>query len=227
MKPATIVAEIGCNHMGDINIAKEMIETAKYFCKAEIVKFQKRNPKECLTEAEYNAPHPVEYQAYGETYGKHREFLEFNLNQHKELKSYCEQMGIIYSSSVWDMTSTREIVSLNPKLIKIPSAINSNFEILEYICNNFQGDVHISLGMTTHKEEEDIVSFVKEQKRNKDVVLYACTSGYPVPDESVCLLEIKRLQEKFLDDIKSYRIFGTPQWHSNRCSCFCARSRIY
>lgn len=109
MKPATVVAEIGCNHMGDINIAKEMIQTAKYFCKAEVVKFQKRNPKECLTEAEYNAPHPVEYHAYGKTYGKHREFLEFNLNQHKELKSYCEQMGIIYSSSVWDMTSAKDI----------------------------------------------------------------------------------------------------------------------
>ncbi|MCZ7393700.1 MAG: N-acetylneuraminate synthase family protein [Candidatus Methanoperedens sp.] len=208
MKPATVVAEIGCNHMGDINIAKEMIETAKYFCKAEVVKFQKRNPKECLTEAEYNAPHPVEYHAYGKTYGKHREFLEFNLNQHKELKSYCEQMGIIYSSSVWDMTSAKEIVSLNPKFIKIPSAINTNFEILEYICNNFQGDIHLSLGMTTHKEEEDIVDLVKEQKRNKDVVLYACTSGYPVPDESVCLLEIKRLREKFLDDIKAIGYSG-------------------
>lgn len=97
---------------------------------------------------------------------------------------------------------------MNPKFIKIPSAINTNFEILEYICNNFQGDIHLSLGMTTHKEEEDIVDLVKEQKRNKDVVLYACTSGYPVPDESVCLLEIKRLREKFLDDIKAIGYSG-------------------
>jgi len=208
MKPATVIAEIGCNHMGNINIAKEMIEIAKYFCKADLVKFQKRNPKECLNEQEYYAPHPVEYQAYGDTYGKHREFLEFNLDQHKELKLYCEKLGLGYSSSVWDLTSAKEITSLNPEYIKIPSALNTNFEILEYLCTNFKGEIHISLGMTTHLEEDEIVEYLIKQKRNKDVILYSCTSGYPVPDKDVCLLEIIRLKEKFGKDVKAIGFSG-------------------
>ncbi|MCK5607137.1 N-acetylneuraminate synthase family protein [Candidatus Pacearchaeota archaeon] len=208
MKPATIIAEIGCNYMGDINIAKEMIETAKYFCKAKSVKFQKRNPKECLTEQEYNTPHPVKYHAYGETYGEHREFLELNLDQHRELKTYCEKLGLVYSSSIWDIISAKEITSLNPDYIKIPSALNTNFEILEYLCTNFKGEIHISLGMTTHLEEDEIMEIITKHKRNKDVVLYSCTSGYPVPDKDVCLLEIKRLKEKFGKDVKAIGFSG-------------------
>lgn len=208
VEPAKVIAEIGCNHKGDINIAKEMIETAKYFCKIYAVKFQKRNPKECLTKEEYNKPHPVSYHSYGKTYGEHREFLEFTIDQHRKLKTYCDQLGIIYSSSVWDLTSAKEIISLNPEYIKIPSACNTNFKMLKYICDNYQGDIHISLGMTNHKEEENIVNFLKEKNRNKDTVLYACTSGYPVPDKDVCLFEIKRLRKKFLKDVKAIGFSG-------------------
>jgi sialic acid synthase len=208
MEPAKVIAEIGCNHMGKVDVAKEMIETARYFCKVYGVKFQKRNPKECLSENEYNSPHPVSYHSYGKTYGDHREALEFTIDEHKELKKYCELLGINYSSSVWDLTSTREIVSLNPRYIKIPSACNNNFEILEYLCKNYSGEIHISLGMTTHKEEDGIIDFLKKFKRSKDVVLYICTSGYPVPDEDVCLMEIKRIKEKFSDVVKAFGFSG-------------------
>ena len=90
-KKPVIIAEVGCNHMGDFNIAKEFIEMAHIFCKVDWVKFQKRNPKECLTEEQYNSPHPTEWHSYGKTYGEHREFLEFNIEQHRELKAYCEK----------------------------------------------------------------------------------------------------------------------------------------
>ncbi len=208
MKPARIIAEIGCNHKGEMKIAKQMIETAKYFCNVDVVKFQKRNPKECLSEEEYNSPHPIPYHSFGDTYGEHREFLEFSLDQHKELKADCEKLGLVYSSSVWDVTSTKEIASLNPEYIKIPSAQNTHFELLEYLCDNYEKEVHISLGMTTHKEEEEIVNFFVKKKKNRDLVLYACTSGYPVPFEDVCLLEIKRLQDKFSDTVKAIGFSG-------------------
>ena len=61
--------------------------------------------------------------SYGDTYGAHREFLEFNINQHKELKEFSESLGLTYSTSVWDVTSAIEIVSLNPELIKVPSHV--------------------------------------------------------------------------------------------------------
>ena len=118
MEKPKIIAEIGCNHKGDMNIAKEMIKTAAEYCKVDIVKFQKRCNKELLTPEEYNAPHPHPDNSYGDTYGAHREFLEFTAAQHAELKAYCEQCGIIYSTSVWDLTSAKEIAALKPELIK-------------------------------------------------------------------------------------------------------------
>ena len=105
-----LVAEIGCNHKGDINIAKRLIEIAAQ-SKVDVVKFQKRNNKELFTEEQYSAPHPNPMHAYGATYGEHREFLEFDLSQHKELKIYAESLGLIYSSSVWDLISAKEVVS--------------------------------------------------------------------------------------------------------------------
>ena len=195
--PPICVAEIGCNHKGDFEIAKELIDLAK-FCKATYAKFQKRNPRELLTEEMYHAPHPNQMHAYAETYGEHREKLEFSAQQHAELKSYCEQVGIRYSTSVWDVTSAQEIIALNPDFIKIPSACNNHFELLEELRDNYFGNVHISFGMTTKAEEQKIIAFFEAKRVAKDrLVIYSCTSGYPVTFDDVCLLEISRLKSKY------------------------------
>lgn len=192
-----VIAEIGCNHKGDMDIAKQMIKTAAIYCEADAVKFQKRCIRELLTEEQYNAPHPNPVNSYGKTYGEHREYLEFTKEQHRELKAYCEQMGIIYSTSVWDLTSAREIADIHPSFIKIPSACNNNYKMLGWLCDNYDGEIHISVGMTTHKEEEDLVQFFEDKGRNRDLIIYACTSGYPVPFENVCLLEIERIKSAY------------------------------
>ena len=206
-KPITI-AEIGCNHKGDFNIAKELIDLAK-FSGADIVKFQKRNNKELLNEEQYNAPHPNPYHAYGETYGQHREFLEFSWQQHKELKAYSEGLGLTYSTSVWDTTSAKEIINLNPSLIKVPSACNNNFDMLKVLRDEYLGEVHVSLGMTTKKEEQNIIEYFEEtdQARTR-LVIYACTSGYPVPFEDLSLLEITRLYKNYENRIKNIGFSG-------------------
>jgi len=208
MKEAKVIAEIGCNHKGDMDTAKELIKVAKIFCNADVVKFQKRNNKELLTEEQYNAPHPNPVNSYGDTYGAHREFLEFNLEQNRELKEFCEELGITYSTSTWDLTSAKEVASLNPDLIKIPSACNNNYEMLTWLCENYKGEIHVSTGMTSKDEIEDLVSLFEEKKRNMDVVLYACTSGYPVPFEDVCLLEITRIIEKYKSRVKNIGFSG-------------------
>lgn len=207
-KKPYIIAEIGCNHKGDMEIAKELIKVAKIFCNVDAVKFQKRNNKELLTAEQYNQPHPNPINSYGDTYGAHREYLEFNINQHQELKSYCEDIGITYSTSVWDLTSAKEISSLNPEFIKIPSACNNNVEMLEWLCENYKGELHISTGMTTKSEIEDLVFLFKNKNRNKDLVLYNCTSGYPVPFEDVCLLDINLLNEQYGEDVKHIGFSG-------------------
>jgi N-acetylneuraminate synthase len=203
-----IIAEIGCNHKGDMGVAKEMIMTAASYCKADVVKFQKRNNNELLSKEEYNAPHPNPSNSYGNTYGAHRDFLEFDLEQHRQLKAWCEEFGIEYSTSVWDLTSAKEIASLNPKLIKIPSACNLNKKMLEYLCDNYRGEIHLSFGMTTKEEEEMIVSLFESKRRNKDLVIYSCTSGYPVAFEDVCLLEILRIQSQFSRRVKAIGFSG-------------------
>jgi len=207
-KKPFVIAEIGCNHKGDIEIAKEMIKVAKIFCNVDAVKFQKRNNKELLTKQQYNQPHPNPVNAYGTTYGLHREALEFNLEQHKILKKYCEEIGVIYATSVWNLTSAKEIASLQPKFIKIPSACNNNYEMLDWLCENYKGEIHISTGMTTKNEIGDLVNFFIEKGRNKDLVLYNCTSGYPVPFENVCLLEIKRLIDNYSKKVKHIGFSG-------------------
>ena len=191
--PPIVVAEIGCNHKGKISIAEEMIQTAALFCKVDAVKLQKRNVRELLTPQQYNAPHPNPVNSFGKTYGEHREFLEFNLDQHEQLKKTCEQFGVDYSTSVWDLSSAMEIAEINPKWVKIPSACNQNFEMLSWLCENYRGQIHVSLGMTTREEEYAIVDFFEYKERSYDLILYACTSGYPVAAEDVCLLEVQRL----------------------------------
>ena len=192
-----VIAEIGCNHKGDMEIAKEHIRVAAMVCKADVAKFQKRHPKSLLSDEQFNAPHPNPANSYGATYGEHREFLEFTLDQHAELKAFCEEFGIIYASSVWDLESAREICSLNPALIKIPSATNLDFELQGYLSANYPGKIHISTGMTTRDEIDQVIEFYEERGRAKDLVVYACTSGYPVGFNELCLREITTLIAKY------------------------------
>ena len=208
MRKPIIIAEVGCNHRGDFQLAKHFIDTAKDFCKVEAVKFQKRTVSEILTPEEYQEAHPDPMHSYGATYGEHREFLEFSIDQHYELKSYCEERGIVYGCSVYDMTSLKEILSLKPGFIKIPSAVNTNFELLEYLAKNYLGLIHLSLGMTTLREEKMIVDFFETRGRIGNLILYACTSGYPVPFEDICLLEIKRIVKDYGDKIYAVGFSG-------------------
>lgn len=203
-----IVAEIGCNHMGDILIAKELIQLAKN-CRADYVKFQKRNPKELLTKQQYDAPHPVAYHAYGPTYGEHREELEFSLHQHLELKAYAESLGIGYACSVWDMTSAWEMIRLGPDYIKVPAASNCHEQMLAVLRDSYAVDIHISVGMTTWKEIETIVDFFEEKNQAKNrLILYCCTSGYPIDFPDVCLLEIRKLSSHFGHRVKQIGFSG-------------------
>ena len=207
-KKPFVIAEAGCNHMGQMDIARDLIFTAASFCKADAIKFQKRCPKELLTPEQYNAPHPNPANSYGDTYGAHREFLEFDLEQHAQLKKWCEEAGIIYSTSVWDLTSAKEITTLHPKFIKIPSACNTHFEMLQWLCDNYEGEIQLSFGMTTHEEEESVVQLFEKNKRAKDLILYNCTSGYPVPFKDICLLEITRMKEQYEGRVKAVGFSG-------------------
>jgi len=203
-----VIAEIGCNHMGDFAIAKDLLQLAKN-CGVQYGKFQKRTNRELLTEEQYNAPHPNPHNSYGDTYGAHREFLEFSQDQHAELKKFAESIGIGYSTSVWDLTSAREIIALNPEFIKVPSACNNHFEMLRCLRDEYKGGIHLSTGMTTGDELQQVVAFFEETNQAKDrLVLYNCTSGYPVPFHDICLLEINKLYDKYESRVQAIGFSG-------------------
>src|SRR5688572_11623135 len=203
-----IVAEIGCNHKGDMAIAHELIVVASTFCKADYVKFQKRCNRELLTVEQYNAPHPNPIHAYGDTYGAHREFLELNIDQHKQLKDWCLQYKIGYATSVWDLTSAKEVSTLKPDYIKIPSGTNQHYALLGFLCDEYGGQIHCSLGMTKKAEIDKLLAFFESRGRLKDVVLYACTSGYPVAFKDVCLREITRLRDAYEGKVAAIAFSG-------------------
>ena len=203
-----IVAEIGCNHLGDLKIAKKLIFLAKE-SGVGYVKFQKRNNRELLTEKQYNALHPIPKNSYGATYGEHREFLEFDISQQKELKEYCDSIDITFSVSVWDVTSAKEMITLNPDFLKVPSACNNNINMLRVLRDDFDGQVQVSVGMTTKEEVEEIISFFEETGQAKSrLLIYSCTSGYPVPPKDVALLEINWLYKNYESRVKGIGFSG-------------------
>lgn len=203
-----VVAEVGCNHKGDLDLAKEMIRVAALDCGVDVVKFQKRCNRELLSPAQYNAPHPNPAHAYGASYGAHRECLEFDRDQHLELLICCAEQGVTYSTSVWDLTSARDMVSLSPAMLKVPSASNQHYAMQTYLCEQFPGEIHVSLGMTTAHEIASLMRFYAERGRMRDLVLYACTSGYPVDYSDVCLFEIRALMELYGAQIKGIGFSG-------------------
>jgi N-acetylneuraminate synthase len=143
----------------------------------------------------HNAPHPCAYNSFGTTYLEHRKALEFDIEQHAELKYYAESLGIQYSCSIWDMDSAKEIIDLNPYYIKVPSACNTNFVLLDYLYKNYQNDIHISLGMSTKREINKILSYCKKYKDR--TVIYWTTSDYPVKFNELYLLELNNIPKCF------------------------------
>ena len=134
--------------------------------------------------------------------------MEFTVDQHVQLKEWCGEAGITYSSSVWDLTSAKEIASLGPEFIKVPSACNTHFGMLQWLCDNYRGEIQLSFGMTSHKEEEEIVQLFERNGRAGDLVLFSCTSGYPVAFQDVCLLEVSRMRESYGGRVKAVGFSG-------------------
>ncbi|MGH9101855.1 MAG: N-acetylneuraminate synthase family protein [Acidimicrobiales bacterium] len=199
--------EIGCNHRGDPATALAMIDVAAA-CGVDGVKFQKRCPSELLSPEEYAAPHPDARHAYGPSYGLHREALELGIDVHAALAERARSLGIGYGCSVWDLTSAAQIASLGPDWIKIPSALNTDLELIEVVCSSYDGPLHVSLGMTTRREEERLLERIDGAGRLRDTVLYACTSGYPVQPAELCLGEISRLHAEHGDRVAAVGFSG-------------------
>ena len=167
--------------------AEEMISVAATHCKVDVVKFQKRTISEMSLEDRgkpYDNPN-----SFGATYGEHREALEFDIKAHGLLKEVCDVYGVEYSCSVWDLPAARELISLGPKSPKVPSARNMDMKLIDWLIKNFDGQIHVSMGMTTKAEKIEILHRLWPIRSR--AVVYICTSAYPAPMDSLCLGDIK------------------------------------
>ena len=166
------------------------------FADADFVKFQKRCPEESVRKDIQDKPHPNALFAHGKTYLEHRKRLELSIEQHAELKEYCDNLGIGYASSVWDVTSAREIIAIHPAFIKVPSPCNNHWKLLEVLNKEYQGQVHISTGMASEQEKFLLKLYVNDSFASR-AVIYHCTSEYPCPFEHLYLNEILELKKMF------------------------------
>jgi N-acetylneuraminate synthase len=183
-----IIAEVGCNHQGNLGLAKKMIHAAAE-CGVDYVKFQKRTPG--LMGAErFNKPYDNPH-SFGATYGEHRLALEFDTKGHETLWNWCRMAGVKYAVSVWDKDAYDAVKHIPMDFLKIPSAHNEDWDLLKYVANNWGKEVHVSAGMIDYPLNT-VVPKWKELFGDK-LVVYACTSTYPSPAGEVKLLDIRNI----------------------------------
>ena len=185
-----VIAEIGINHQGDIDLMKTMMLAAKE-CGVDYVKSQKREPKLCLTEEQYDKPYDSP-NSFGKTYGEHKEALEFSENEWIELFGFAAKNDIKLFASVFDVLSTSMMDSLGAELFKIGSAEVSKLELLEHI-REFNKPIILSTGMSTIEEIDSAVDVL----RGTDLTIMHCTSAYPCKEEDVNLNIIKTLSDRY------------------------------
>lgn len=181
-----LVAEIGINHNGDLNIAKELVSLAKV-AGFDYVKIQKRNPNVCVPENQKNV---IRDTPWGKiTYLEYKKIIEFDEKEIKELLGYSTQLGIQFFASVWDKDSV-DLMAKYVTIGKIPSALINDLDLCKYAREKFEILI-ISTGMST---EEEIEACVKAC--NPDVIMHT-NSTYPCPVEDLNLNYILHLKKKY------------------------------
>lgn len=187
---AFIIAEIGINHNGDINIAKKLIDGA-VFSGADAVKFQKRTVEKVYTKEELDKPRE---SPWGTTTRDQKLGLEFGEEEYDEIDRYCREKKIHWFASAWDVDSQHFLRKYNFKYNKICSPMLTNRDLLEIVAQE-RKYTFISTGMSEMEEIEEAVAIFK--KNNCPFELMHCNSTYPMPDEEANLHLIPRLREKF------------------------------
>ncbi|EKD79378.1 MAG: hypothetical protein ACD_41C00091G0013 [uncultured bacterium] len=191
-----VIAEIGHNHQGNLEKCKEMFKAAK-MAGASAVKIQKRDNKFLYTKAFYDSPYNSE-NAYGPTYGTHRDFLEFGEDDYQELKRYAEELDIIFFATPFDTHSVDFLEQLGVPAYKTASAELTNIPFLEYVAKTGKPLI-ISTGAATMEDVERAYTAVTAI--NKQVALLQCTATYPTPAEVLSLRVIETYRQKFPDAV--------------------------
>lgn len=189
---AYVVAEIGGNHQGDLDTAKKMIQAAAT-AGANAVKFQKRDNKALFTEEAFNAPYESE-NAFGETYGEHREALEFGKEDYLELIQEAKAQGVDFFATPWDFPSVDFLEDLDVPAYKVASCDLTNTPLLRYIASKGRPTI-ISTGGGTLEAVDRAVQIVRDA--GTPLAVLQCTSGYPPQFDELNLSVISTFRERY------------------------------
>ena len=185
-----VIAEIGINHNGDVDIAKQLIDVAKV-AGADAVKFQKRTVEKVYSKEELDKPRE---SPWGKTNRKQKLGLEFGKTQYDEIDKYCKEKGIEWFASAWDLESQAFLRQYNLKYNKIASAMMTDLELLRAVAAE-KKHTFISTGMSEMEMVDRAVEIFR--KANCPFELMHCVSTYPTNDEDANLNCIPALRDRY------------------------------
>jgi N-acetylneuraminate synthase/sialic acid synthase len=187
-----VIAEVGHNHQGKLELAKEMFKAAKE-CGASAVKLQKRNNRDLFTAAGYNKPYDNPH-SFGATYGEHREALEFGEAEYKELQAYATEIGVTMFATAFDFASADFLEKLDMPAYKIASGDLKNIPLLTHVAK-FQKPMIISTGGGTMEDVNRAYDAI--MPINQQLCILQCTAGYPAEFDQLNLSVITTFRERY------------------------------
>ena len=191
-----LIAEIGCNHMGDIENAKKIISRAKD-AGASAVKLQKRDNPSLFTKEMFDSPY-VNENSFGDTYGLHRQALEFERDEYIELQRYAEDVGITLFATPFDFKSVEFLADLNVPAFKTASGDITNTPMLKHIAQIGKPMI-VSTGGASMEDVERAYDAIAPI--NPNFCILQCTSAYPALTEDMNLKVIETYRERFPDTV--------------------------
>lgn len=197
--PAYVIAEIGHNHQGSVDLCEKIIEAAAA-AGADCVKLQKRDNKTQFTHAAYNAIYNSE-NSFGRTYGDHREFLEFNKEQFLRVKSKAEACGLDFCSTAFDIPSVDFLLDIGVSHIKIASGDLVNTPLLTY-ASATGIPLIVSTGASTLEDVDRAVEVLS--RGASQFALLQCTSGYPANHEELSIAVIQTYAKRYSETIVGF-----------------------
>ncbi len=198
--PCFVIAEVGHNHQGSIDTAIKLVDEAAA-SGAHAYKLQKRDNKTLYTKAMFDKPYENE-NSFGATYGEHREFLEFDAVQYREIKHYAESKGLVFFSTAFDFPSVDFLEKLDVPAYKIASGDVTNLPLLEVVARTGK-PVIFSTGAAALEEVRCAYETVR--KYNSKIAILHCTACYPVTQyREINLNVIPLYKREFPDAVIGY-----------------------
>jgi len=192
-QPNYIIAEIGINHNGSLETTKKLIEEA-VAAKADAVKFQKRTPEICVPKDQWEVMRDTPWGQM--TYIDYKRKTEFGLAEYIIIDKYCRQLGIDWFVSAWDVPSVDFMEQFDMLLYKLASASLTDFDLIQRILETGK-PLMLSTGMSTIREIEATMSFIRDFDPNYAVMIAHATSAYPCNPQELNLKMIQTLEAKY------------------------------